>query len=294
MALESLLSTLCEEIHDPEEENFLLFSQPTPPQNLGFVNTKATTLDITVAGRDLIITQSPGLLSSNRKGGTTGAVVWKITPLFAQWIASDGCFLFWKGVLGNMSTVLELGCGISGILAVVLGPKVGRFIATDQEYVFKLLKGNIVENTPRPKDVKEPKKQSKGSGANESMSSNIDVVALDWESNSVSNLQAMLIGGSNGEPQAIDAVIACDCIYNEVLIEPFVRTCAETCQLSYVSSSGKPTVCIIAQQLRSDIVFEAWLSAFHKVFRVWRVPDGLVSEELRGGSGFVVHIGILR
>ena len=104
----------------------------------------------------------------------------------------------------------------------------------------------------------------------------------------------MLIGGSNGERQAIDAVIACDCIYNEALIEPFVRTCAETCQLANVESIGKPTVCIIAQQLRSDIVFEAWLSAFHKVFRVWRVPDEFVSEGLMGCSGFVVHIGVLR
>lgn len=54
-------------------ESFLLFSQAIPSQNLGFIDPKATSLDITVAGRDLTIQQSPTLLSSNRKEGTTGA-----------------------------------------------------------------------------------------------------------------------------------------------------------------------------------------------------------------------------
>lgn len=58
-------------------------------------------------------------------------------------------------------------------------------------------------------------------------------------------------------------------------------------------AAGK-TVCIIAQQLRSDQVFEAWLAAFAEAFRVWRVPDELAGEGLRGGEGFVVHVGVLR
>lgn len=54
-------------------ESFLLFSQELPSQDLGFVDAKATTLELTVAGKDLTIHQSPTLLSSNRGGGTTGA-----------------------------------------------------------------------------------------------------------------------------------------------------------------------------------------------------------------------------
>jgi hypothetical protein len=54
-------------------ETFLVFSQSIPSQNLGFVDSKATTLNLTVAGKDLSITQSPGILSSDRTGGTTGA-----------------------------------------------------------------------------------------------------------------------------------------------------------------------------------------------------------------------------
>lgn len=54
-------------------EVFLLFSQSIPSQNLGFVDPKATVLDLTINGHDLTIHQSPTLLSSNRGGGTTGA-----------------------------------------------------------------------------------------------------------------------------------------------------------------------------------------------------------------------------
>lgn len=56
-----------------QAETFILFSQDIPSQSLGFVDSQASTLEITVAGHDLIIQQSPGLLTSNRKEGTTGA-----------------------------------------------------------------------------------------------------------------------------------------------------------------------------------------------------------------------------
>lgn len=78
-----------------------------------------------------------------------------------------------------------------------------------------------------------------------------------------------------------------------MLVNPFVRTCADICQLANADSE-QPTLCIVAQQLRSDVVFEAWLKAFHKLFRVWRMPDDLLIDGLKGGSGFVVHVGILR
>jgi len=61
------------EIVDPEEESFLLFSQTIPSNSLGFVHNKAEVLDISVGGKDYAIQQSPGLLNSNRKEGTTGA-----------------------------------------------------------------------------------------------------------------------------------------------------------------------------------------------------------------------------
>ena len=293
MSLQSLISVLGEEINDPEEETFLLFSQEIPSQNLGFVDAKATSLDITIAGRDLNIIQSPGLLSSNRTEGTTGAVLWKITPLFAEWIAWEDNVLFQSSVLDRQSTVLELGCGISGIVAIASSPRVGKYVATDQEYVFKWLKPNIQNNIPKDKNFDKVKQHGKNVASN-AILHNILIMALDWELSSVSDLPRMAGLDSADNVQSINAVIACDCIYNEALIEPMVRTCAEICQLPNASSLGKATVCIVAQQLRSDLVFGAWLFAFHKTFRVWRVPDGLLTNGLREGSGFVIHIGILR
>lgn len=81
-------------------------------------------------------------------------------------------------------------------------------------------------------------------------------------------------------------IIACDCIYNEALIEPLNSTCA--------ALSGPQTLVVVAQQLRDSDVFEAWLASFMRFFRVWQVPDGMVGEGLRGGRGFVVHVGVLR
>lgn len=42
------------------------------------------------------------------------------------------------------------------------------------------------------------------------------------------------------------------------------------------------------------MVFEAWLTASMRAFRVWRVKDELLTEGLRGRNGFVVHVGILK
>ena len=291
MALQALISVLGEEVEDPEEETFLLFSQDTPSQNLGFVDAKATRLELTVSGRDFDTTQSPGLLASNRQGGTTGAVVWKITPLFAEWISSKNNVLFQTSVLDQQSAVIELGCGISGVVAIALAPRIGKYAATDQAYVFKWLKQNIDNNSSTTAQKIKTQGKLSATTASTLAINKIKFIELDWESSSVSELPTL----TGMEPsRQFDAVIACDCIYNEALIGPFVRTCAETCHLVNTSSNAKDIVCIIAQQLRSDTVFGTWLLAFHKVFRVWRVPDELLIQGLRGGSGFVMHIGILR
>ena len=298
MPLDDLLSMLGDDIDDPEEESFSLFTQGIPSQDLGFVDAKAMSLEISVCGRDLDIRQSPTLLSSNRKGGTTGAVVWKITPLFAQWIASDSNILFRSSVLDERSLVLELGAGISGIIAITLARKIGRYVATDQEYVFKLLNANIEDNSFEGKGSGSNVAKYQGKGHvhhnNTYVRSKIEVLALDWESSLVSSLPTAIATSSAEVSQAIDAVLACDCIYNESLIVPFVRTCADICQLNTACSAKKPTLCIVAQQLRSGLIFEAWLKAFHNLFRVWRIPDDLLIDGLKGGSGFVVHVGILR
>lgn len=104
------------------------------------------------------------------------------------------------------------------------------------------------------------------------------------------------------EDKGFDLLLSCDCIYNEALVAPFVRTCAEICRLrpAYVASSEeprprrKPTVCIIAQQQRSPDVFETWLRETMREFRVWRLSDDVLGEGLKSGSGYLVHLLLVR
>jgi hypothetical protein len=51
----------------------VVFSQDIPSQSLGFIDAHASVLEVHVANYDLTIHQSPGLLNSTRKEGTTGA-----------------------------------------------------------------------------------------------------------------------------------------------------------------------------------------------------------------------------
>ncbi|PVH86043.1 hypothetical protein DL98DRAFT_450838 [Cadophora sp. DSE1049] len=295
MTSSMLLEALGEEIDDPETESFLLFSQSIPSQNLGFVDSKATLLELTIGDRDLSINQSPTILSSNRGGGTTGAVVWKITPLFARWITSTN-FLFKLGILDSESTVLELGCGISGIIGLSLGPLISSYVLTDQDYVMKLLNQNLTQNrqetSTASKGRKSSSKPKRGSAPTNSLhaASNITARPLDWETDEVT---ASLTGSDS--IKSFDAVITCDCIYNDALIKPLVQTCVDACKLRAVGDPGQNlAVCIVAQQLRSSEVFEGWLKEFHRAFQVWRFPDEELIDGLKTDSGFVVHIGILR
>lgn len=278
-------------------------------------------LELTVGGRDFSIHQSPTILSSNRAEGTTGAgrstylgrqskvlnsiiftVLWKISPSFAEWVSSRQNVLFENDILNSNSTVLELGCGVSGIVSLALGARVGKYIATDQDYALKLLKQNIARNAAKssPPDRQKSRRsrdsQKKVTKATDS--DNIQVMALDWELDSLHTLPDLLKAEHGSLPgsdmEGVDALVACDCIYNEALVEPFVKTCAEICRLRGDEPAPRSTVCIVAQQLRSPEVFETWLAAFHAAFHVWRLPDNLLTESLKQNSGFVVHLGTVK
>lgn len=202
------------------------------------------------------------------------AVLWKVTPLFAEWLSSRTNPLH-HHLLGPASTVLELGCGISPLNAFALAPFIGSYVLSDQHYVQKLLGQNIAAN------------------GDERARGKVTFRPLDWEEDEVT--------AALSEPAAwFDAVLAADCVYNYALVEPFVQTCAEACRLKErhnkkqkeeeeeetERANGK-CVCIVAQQLRNSDVFRDWLESFMERFRVWRVKERL-------GAGFVVHVGVLK
>ncbi|KAK8051580.1 hypothetical protein PG993_002965 [Apiospora rasikravindrae] len=280
-------------------ETFLLFSQEIPSQNLGFVDARASSLDLTVAGKDYVIHQTPAVLSSNRAGGTTGAVLWKVTPMFADWIASPGNPLWRTGVLAPTSYVIELGCGISGLTGMVLSQSVSRYVLTDQPYVSKWIDANLAENAANlsASGAATTRRRGKGKAAAAPPSGNVTFTPLDWELDEVTSR----LTGSDAV-KSFDAVIACDCIYNDALIRPLVQTCVDVCKLRRASGSAEgesdqseePAICIVAQQLRDPEIFEGWIKEFHRHFRTWRMPESHLSDALRANPGFVIHVGKLR
>ncbi|KAI1940941.1 Ribosomal protein lysine methyltransferase [Ophidiomyces ophidiicola] len=341
MKFSDFLDAIGDEVEDAEEEAFLLFSQDIPSQNLGFVDSQSHSVEISVHDRDLTIRQSPTLLSSRRAGGTTGAVLWKITPIFAQWLCQQTNILWEACVLRQDSSAIELGCGVAGVLALSLGPSIRLYTATDQEYVRKLFQENKEQNyqpgsgyhaakqasaahsrnTNHPRFYK-PNSNTTGRLSADSHSrsrtrhhthsntlskspssrsgksnQNIHFMPLDWETDTASDLVATA-------PDGFDVLLACDCIYNDALIAPFVQTCVDVARLrpslgvsaaqGYGDALLKPTVCIIAQQLRAHEVFESWLRTSCADFAVWRVKDEVLGTGLGTGSGYVVHVLVLR
>ncbi|KAG9770814.1 hypothetical protein KCU88_g6520, partial [Aureobasidium melanogenum] len=273
-------------VQDAEEETFLLYTQDIPSNNLGMVDAKAETVEIEIGGHDYVLRQSPGLLTSNRAGGTTGAALWKITPLLASWLASLPPLLRDLGALHSESTVVELGCGVAGLLGLVLSRVVGCYVLTDQEYVMKYLKENILMNTAARKSVTRTSNR-KGNAQRYQPRDNLSLVPLDWETTDVGILTSTI-----GPQGSIDLLVLCDCVYNDFLVSPLVQTCIDICRLG--TTADKNTIVLIAQQLRADSICELFLATLMKHFDVWRVQDAKISAELRSGSGYVVHLATLK
>ena len=231
--------------------------------------------------------QSPGLLKSNSAGGTTGAVLWKVTPLLANWLTSFPSLLSDLEALHPEATVVELGCGLTGLLGQVLSRRIRRYVLTDQPSIVKHLKANISSPAPlKSRSSATGKKKSTDKNANRH-EDNLKMIPLDWETDAAENLNDALTPPGN-----IDLLILCDCVYNEYLINPLVQTMGDICRLG--SRDTKFTVVLIAQQLRSDTIFEMFLAALMKEFEVWRVPDEQIISELASDSGYAVHIAMLK
>ena len=262
-----------------------MFSQDIPSNNLGFVDSNLKVVELEVAGRDFVLQQSPGLLTSSRKNGTTGAVLWKITPLLATWLASSPKLLSELEVLHAGTTIVELGCGVAGLLGLVLAKLVKCYVLTDQEYVMKHLRENISNNATAVshRAIRSKKGDSRRTTSDDGVPKTL---ALDWEIDRAESLNSVIA------PQdSIDLLLLCDCVYNDFLIKPLVQTCVDVCSLRGPESK---TIVVIAQQLRSDCIVELFLETMMEHFDVWRVPEERIGVGLGSRSGYVVHLAALK
>lgn len=251
------------------------------------INEKSTVLDIEVAGESYEIRQSLGLLTSSNTEGTTGAALWKITPIVANWLGDQNSVLWSNGILHSRAIVIELGCGISGLIGYALASRIAKCVLTDQRSILKLLDANVASNLDSTDSLKQKKRSAKGhrTNYNGTPKPKIYTRELNWELDDESALTDVL------EPNdEIDLIVLCDCVYNDFLAEPLIRTCENLC-----GRHGKAdTVLLIAQQLRSDEVVSLFLSALSKSFDIWRLFDAYNHPELRDGSGFAIHLACLK
>lgn len=203
-------------------------------------------------------------------------------------MASPDNVLRKTGVLSSETNVLELGCGISGLVGLALASSVGSYTLTDQSYVARFVEKNLAENAAVVSGKVGQKR--KGKPAASQANSHVRFLPLDWELDQVTSSLA-----EGTKAQSFDLVVACDCIYNEALIQPLVQTCVDACRLRQNDADAdQPAVCLVAQQLRDPDIFEAWIAEFHKHFQTWRLPEEALSSALRSSPGFVVHLGVLR
>lgn len=311
-------------------------SASTSARNLGFISRTATSLTLSLGaagrGREVTIQQSPALLQAHLAGGTTGAVLWRVSPLLANWLLlhhenenHEKKNLLWAhGVLGPQARVLELGAGATALLALAVGPAVGRYWISDQEYVLKLAQRNLDANLPavvvarstaarakarararargkaKDKSRRRGEEGEEGDREGQGGMGHIETIVVDWEHTALLRHPVFQAGGG----RSLSLVLAADCIYNEALVTPFVDTCVDACRLNRDGDEGRKdedggggaekTLVLVAQELRSSDVFEAWLEAFADRFHVWRVPEAVLGPELAPKEGFAVHVGVLK
>lgn len=238
-------------ISSTDDHVFTLYTECAPEnnQNLGYVDRLNDTVSIELAdGTELTIRQLGSELVKNPL--STGFICWKSLVLLVDWWQSSP----FARLLNKRTTVLELGLGVGGILALKLGPLCRHYIASDQKSLLKLLASNVEENCNHP----------------------ISVVEYDWEY--IDHGVALVREVENGP---IDVVLASDTIYNEYLIPPFVA--------AVVAILRPGGVAIVAMPLRNPELVECFVNEVLKsVLTPEYVDPEYLSSELR--AGYVIYV----
>lgn len=273
--------------YEIDDHLFELYSERSPPDNLGFVNRSSNTITITLpqSNLDLTIKQSLSELSSSKESSSTGFICWQSSVYFVDWLLSQKECPFAKIFQSkNDRVIVELGAGVAGICASLLSSNVSRYIATDQKHILKLLKENIESNISTSKykssTLDAPPVSRSGGGGSNSIASIpiVDVLEFDWEDidQGLYNYNQLIQG--NKKP---DILIACDTIYNEYLIPHFLN--------GLRSLLNKNSIALVVLQLRDSLTLETFVKeiVIQQKLKLYSIPLQMLSHSLQ--SGFVIY-----
>lgn len=137
-------------------------------------------------------------------------------------------------------TVIELGSG-TGCLANLLSPHVNRFICTDQKAVLKLCKSNT-----------------------QSLA-NVEIHEFDWEEHVFTP-----------PISTKTVVIACDTVYNEYLINPFIEA------ISSLLTNPNIDFALVNVQLREFSILHVFLTQLIASFEVccYSIENGFICIQI--------------
>ena len=269
-------------------------------QDLGMEHPQADRIDVTIGGQTVELNQLPGVVQSGRSKGTTGAAVWRASVSMAEWLlSSQNPFACIEPMTSHLAerAVIELGCGVSPLLALSMRDKVKRFIATDQPYVLGSFDQNLKHN------FRFSAKRSNDNGRKtaksvETSRNNIETMSLDWEHHDIAKQLEVAVRSAPGRSsdssrEQLAMVVACDCVYNEDLIEPFVQACKTICGVQRRAGEGD-AICLIGQQIRSPDVLELWMASMVQHFRLFRINSTYMAQGFLPASGFIAHIAVLK
>ncbi|KAG7898136.1 hypothetical protein KL907_005332 [Ogataea polymorpha] len=236
---------------DIEDHVFEMYVEQAPPESAG-LGYLARTDEVRVAVEDdeYVVQQSVSAFNGSNRDGTTGFLAWSTSIKVAEWFLQPNNAVL--DAIKNFS-IVELGSGVSGLLACSVGRKCRHYVCTDQQGVMKLLKSNICRNG----GVFESSTIPTDNTCRRHNVRRIDAMTFDWESSSTDEVLALV----KGYP---DLIITCDTIYNPYLIPHLVRAAERL--------AGPQTGILVAVQLRESSLLNDFLVHAVARFCVYRVP----------------------
>ncbi|KAJ2820548.1 hypothetical protein GGI24_004453 [Coemansia furcata] len=170
----------------------------------------------------------------NGELGQTGGVLWNSSVVLSEYFARRSTDTWDLTPLNIVE--LGSGCGLVGIALHRLGAR--RVVVTDQRRMMKVLAKNV--ELGRTKGM-------------------LFATEYDWDKGAED--QSVL-----REP--VDLVVVSDCVYHEEVVPMLVGAMKEVCR----SRADGRVVGIIGQELRSDLVHQAFVDALLESFVVYRIP----------------------